>query len=418
MKIVVLGAGVIGVTTAWYLAKSGHEVTVVDRRPDVAMETSFANAGQISPGYSAPWAAPGIPLKAMKWLTQDLAPFKLSYKDLDMHSLIWMMKMLANCNKHDYYINKSRMMRVAQYSLQCFQSIRNELNIEYDQRMLGTLQVFRTQKQIDASKKDIAVLQESHVEHQVLSAQECLQFEPALKENIHKIVGGLRLPNDEIGNCQKFTTQLAEHCKKLGVIFLMDTNIISLNKNSNVIQSVITDKGEILADSFVLALGSYSTHLLRGIDIKIPVYPIKGYSLSMPILNENYAPMSTVMDETYKVAMTRLGNTIRVGGMAEIASYNLQIPPARKKNISHSILDLFPKAGDYSKAEFWTGLRPMTPDGTPILGKTEIENLYLNTGHGTLGWTMSLGCAKYVSDMINNHPLEIDDEGLSINRYQ
>ncbi|WP_426360340.1 D-amino acid dehydrogenase [Pseudocolwellia sp. HL-MZ19] len=417
MKVLVLGSGVIGVTSAWYLAKSGHEVTVVDRQTTVANETSFANAGQISPGYSAPWAAPGIPAKAIKWLMQELAPLKISTRDLDMETLLWMTKMVANCNSKDYHINKSRMMRVAEYSRNCLRDLRSEINIEYEHRTQGTLQLFRTESQVKSSKKDIQVLNECGVDHQILTPDECLAYEPALKHTINKVVGGIRLPNDETGNCHMFVTELAKECEKLGVKFVMDTDIQKLNKQGDEITSVTTDKGEFTADAYLMALGSYSTHMLSDIGIKVPVYPVKGYSLTIPIEDYSAAPESTIMDETYKVAITRLGDQIRVGGTAEITSYNLALTEKRRKNIEFSVADLFPHAADLAKADFWTGLRPMTPDGTPILGKTNIENLFLNTGHGTLGWTMSLGSAKFISDIISCKPPDIDDSGLSIARY-
>ena len=418
MKVLILGSGVIGVTSAWYLAKSGHEVTVIDRQSIVANETSFANAGQISPGYSAPWAAPGIPIKAMKWLIQELAPLKINLKDFDAETMRWMTKMVANCNTKDYHLNKSRMMRVAEYSRDCLRNIRQEINIQYDHRTQGTLQVFRTDSQIKSAKKDIQVLTECSVEHQVLTPDDCLIYEPALKHSINKIVGGLRLPNDETGDCHQFVTELTKECKNLGVQFIMDTEIKTLNKQGDEISSVSTDKGEFTADAYLMALGSYSTHMLANVGIKVPVYPIKGYSLTLPIEDFSAAPESTVMDETYKVAITRLGDRIRVGGTAEITAYNTALLEKRRKNIAFSIADLFPHAGDLTKAEFWTGLRPMTPDGTPILGKTNIDNLFLNTGHGTLGWTMSLGSAKFVSDVINCKTPDIEAAGLSLDRYK
>lgn len=417
MKVLILGSGVIGVTSAWYLAKSGHDVTVVDRQPTVANETSFANAGQISPGYSAPWAAPGIPLKAMKWLMQELSPLKINVKDLDKETMVWMTKMVANCNTKDYHVNKSRMMRIAEYSRDCLRDLRRDININYDHRTQGTLQVFRTESQVTSSKKDIQVLTECGVEHKILTPDQCLAFEPALKHTIHKIVGGLQLPNDETGDCHMFVNELAKECEKLGVKFMMDTTIEKINKQGSQIVSVTTNKGELTADSYLMAMGSYSTHMLATLGIKVPVYPIKGYSLTLPIDDFTAAPESTVMDETYKVAITRLGDRIRVGGTAEITSYNLALLEKRRKNIEFSIADLFPHAGDLSKAEFWTGLRPMTPDGTPILGKTNIDNLFLNTGHGTLGWTMSVGSAKFISDIISGKTPDIDDSGLSVDRY-
>lgn len=417
MQVLVLGAGVVGVTSAWYLAKAGHEVTVIDRQVDVALETSYANAGQISPGYSAPWAGPGIPLKAIKWLMQDLAPFMINGKEVDPQTLSWMTKMLSNCNESSYHVNKGRMVRLAEYSRDCFIDLRKELDINYEQRSQGTLQLFRTEKQVEASKKDIAVLKESGVDFQTLDTDGCIEYEPALANVKDKIVGGLRLPGDETGDCYKFCNSLADECKKLGVKFVMKTDILSINREGDQIVSISTSRGKMLADSYLVALGSYSTPMLSEIGLKVPVYPIKGYSLTLPIIDESKAPTSTVMDETYKVAVTRFDDRIRVGGTAEIASYNKELAEKRRANVEFVVTDLFPGGGDVDKAEFWTGLRPMTPDGTPILGETKYKNLFLNTGHGTLGWTMSLGSGKFVADIISQNTPEIDPEGLSVSRY-
>lgn len=417
MQVLVLGAGVVGVTSAWYLAKAGHDVTIIDRQVDVALETSYANAGQISPGYSAPWAGPGIPVKAVKWLMQDLAPFMISGKELDTQTLSWMTKMLTNCTESAYHVNKARMVRLAEYSRDCFVDLRNELDIDYEQRTKGTLQVFRTEKQVKDSKKDISVLEESGVDFQVLDVDGCVEYEPALANVKDKIVGGLRLPGDETGDCFKFTNSLADECKKMGVKFIMKTDILNINTQGDQIESVTTSRGKMTADAYLVALGSYSTPVLSKIDLKVPVYPIKGYSLTLPIVDASKAPTSTVMDETYKVAVTRFDDRIRVGGTAEIASYNKELEEKRKANVEFVVSDLFPGGGDIEQAEFWTGLRPMTPDGTPILGETKYSNLFLNTGHGTLGWTMSLGSGKYVADIISQRQPDIDTEGLSVARY-
>jgi D-amino-acid dehydrogenase len=417
MHIIILGSGVLGVASAWYLAKAGHQVTIIDRQSGVAEETSHGNAGMISPGYATPWAAPGVPVKAIKWLLQDLAPLMIKYKELDTNTLMWMAKMIGNCNQKSYHINKERMMRIAEYSRDCFKQLRSEINIDYDQRQKGTLQVFRTQKQVDGLYKDTEVLKECGVPFSKLTTEECFKYEPALENVKDKIVGGLHLPGDETGDCYKFTTALAKECENLGVNFMMNTNINHLNHSNGKIISVSTDKGDFIADNFLVALGSYSTQLLKSIDIQIPVYPIKGYSLTLPIEDESCAPVSTVMDETYKIAVTRLNDRIRVGGTAEIASYNLELKNKRRDNVEFVVNDLFPGAAKVAKAEFWTGLRPMTPDSTPILGGTKYPNLFLNTGHGTLGWTMSLGSGKFLADIISNKKTDISPEGLSIDRY-
>ncbi len=416
MQILILGSGVIGVTSAWYLAKQGHQVTVVDRQAGPALETSFANAGQISPGYSAPWAAPGVPLKAIKWMMQDLAPLMINPK-VNANTLKWMTKMLSNCNQSSYHTNKARMMRLAEYSRDCFKDLRSEVEIDYEGRTQGTLQLFRTQKQVDAAAKDIAVLEECGVDYEVLDRDGCVSREPALGQVKEKIVGGLRLPGDETGDCYKFTTALAEECKKLGVEFKFNTEIEGLISDDNEIVGVKTKEGTLTADRYLMCLGSYSTLLLANVGVVVPVYPIKGYSLTLPVVDETKAPVSTIMDETYKVAVTRFEDRIRVGGTAEITSYDTSLQEKRRKNVEFTVGDLFPGGGDIDQAEFWTGLRPMTPDGTPILGGTRYPNLYLNTGHGTLGWTMSLGSGKFVADVISGNKTDIDPEGMSVARY-
>ncbi|MGA0615805.1 D-amino acid dehydrogenase [Paracoccus sp. KR1-242] len=416
MKVIVLGAGVIGVTSAWYLAKAGHEVTVIDRQPGPALETSFANAGEISPGYSSPWAAPGIPLKALKWMFQRHAPLVLQPR-LDMQRLGWMAKMLANCTSAAYAVNKSRMVRIAEYSRDCLDDLRAETGIRFDERSQGTLQVFRKQEQMDGAGKDIEVLKADGVPFEVLDRAGCVAAEPGLASSADRIVGGLRLPGDQTGDCFKFTNNLTRMAEALGVTFRWGVSIDALEAEGGRITGVRTDKGRLTADRYVLALGPHSPQLVRHLGLKLPIYPLKGYSLTIPIEDEGRAPVSTVMDETYKVAITRLGDRIRVGGLAEIAGYDLSLNDRRRATLTKSVTELFGGAGDPAKAEFWTGLRPMTPDGTPIVGATPIPNLYLNTGHGTLGWTMSAGSGRVLADLISGRGPEIEADDLGYARY-
>ena len=414
MKVLILGSGVIGVTSAYYLVKKGFDVTVIDRQPNVGMETSFANAGQISPGYSAPWAAPGVPFKAMKWLFQRHAPLAIK-SDLTLWQIQWTLKLLRNCNAASYDTNKERMVRLAEYSRDCIIELRNSTGIAYEGRQSGTLQVFRTQKQLDAEEKDIAVLSRLGVPYEHLDPDACVAVEPALAAVKHKLLGGLRLPGDETGDCQLFTHNLAEEAKKLGVKFMQSVSIDRLitanDKNGNSqISGVEISKGEgqtktsvtLHADHYVVALGSYSRALMKGSGIYIPVYPVKGYSLTVPVTNSAAAPISTVMDETYKVAITRFDDKIRVGGMAELAGFDLSLNPRRRETLEMVLNGLFPNGGDVSKSIFWTGLRPMTPDGTPIIGKVSQphNNVWLNTGHGTLGWTMACGSGQSLASVI------------------
>jgi D-amino-acid dehydrogenase len=416
MHVCILGSGVIGLTSAYYLAKEGVRVTVIDRQEGPAMETSFANAGQISPGYSAPWAAPGIPFKAVKWMMQKHSPLRVS-PNPELDKFKWMIKMLGQCHANAYDINKSRMMTLAEYSRDRFVELRRELGIQYDDGQKGTLQLFRTQKQVDGALKDIKVLTSLGVPHELMTAEQCVSFETGLRPVKDKLAGGLRLSGDETGDCFLFSQKLKTECDALGVQFQFNENIHKLQVSGNKVTGVITDKGDQSFDKILVCLGSFSTRLMKAVGINIPVYPVKGYSLTVPIKNEEFAPISTVMDETYKVAVTRLGDRIRAAGTAELNGFNLDLPESRTETIKHVVQDLFGAGCDLHQAEYWTGLRPMTHDGTPIIGQTSIEGLYLNTGHGTLGWTMSCGSGRVIADLMTDKVAEINTENLSLNRY-
>jgi len=417
MKIAILGAGVIGVTTAHYLARQGHEVTVIDRQSGPALETSFANAGEISPGYSSPWAAPGIPAKAVKWLFMRHAPLIL-HPQINAPTVAWLLSLLRNCTSARYALNKARMVRLADYSQVVQTALNEELGLQYDHRTQGTLQLFRTQKQLDGIYKDTEVLREGGVPFEVLDQDGCIAAEPGLKATRDLFVGGLRLPRDETGDCFKFTVALADHAAATqGVTFQYGTTIQGLIAEGGRVTGVKTDKGVVTADAYVLALGSYSPMMVKPLGMTLPVYPVKGYSITAPIINEPAAPVSTIMDESYKVAITRLGDRIRVGGMAEIAGFSDALPERRRNTLEHSVGSLFPGAGDLKAASYWSGLRPMTPDGTPVIGKTKIDNLFLNTGHGTLGWTMACGSARVIADLISGQAPDIETADLGIARY-
>jgi D-amino-acid dehydrogenase len=415
MKTIVLGAGIVGVTSAYQLVRAGHEVTVIDRQPGPALETSFANAGEVSFGYCSPWAAPGIPAKAVRWLFMKHAPLILRPR-VDAAMLSWLVKMLSNCTSTRYAINKSRMLRLADYSRISLAALREETSIAYDERMQGTLQLFREQAQLDSCAKDVKALTADGVPYEVLDRDGCIRVEPALSESRHKIVGGLLTPKDETGDCFKFATALAEIAKDMGARFAYDTNIEGLDIESGRVRGVVTARETLSADAVIVALGSFSPLFLRRYGVKLPVYPVKGYSLTIPITDSSRAPESTVMDETYKIAITRLGDRIRVGGMAEISGYTNDLALARRRTLEYSVSDLFP-GGDATKGSFWSGLRPMTPDGTPIIGPTKLPGLYLNTGHGTLGWTMSSGSARLIADIVSGRKPEIDSSDLALARY-
>ena len=416
MNVIVLGSGVIGTTTAWYLAQRGARVTVIDRQPGAALETSYANAGQVSPGYSTPWAAPGIPLKAIKWLFQRHAPLAIR-ADGSLFQLRWMAAMLRNCTDARYAVNKERMTRLAEYSRDCLRQLRQDTGIEYEQRTQGTLQVFRTAAQMEAARRDTAVLEECGVPYRLMTdAGELAEYEPALAR-AQGLVGALHLPGDETGDCQRFTTELAEKARRLGVQFRFNTDIQRLQTQGQAITGVQLAGGELLsADRYVLALGSYSRALLAPLGLDLPVYPVKGYSLTVPLLDPANAPVSTVMDETYKVALTRFDHRIRVGGMAELGGFDLRLNPRRRETLEMVLGNLF-TGGDMARGEFWTGLRPMTPDSTPIVGGTRYANLMLSTGHGTLGWTMAAGSGKLMADLTLGRQPDIRTDGLGLERY-
>lgn len=415
MKIIVLGSGVIGTTTAYYLALAGHEVTVVDRQHGPAQETSFANAGQISPGYASPWAAPGVPLKALKWMLQAHAPLAVGL-DGSLAQWRWMWQLLRQCTPEHYAINKARMVRLAEYSRDCLRTLRADTGIAYEGRQQGTLQVFRTQAQLANTAKDVTVLKNAGVPYELLdNAQALRRIEPAL--NTADLVGGLRLPGDETGDCQLFTTRLAELSRAMGVSFHFGATIHALEADQQQITGVRIDGQTWHADAYVLALGAFSTGLLRSL-LDIPVYPVKGYSLTVPITDTAHAPQSTVLDESHKVAITRFDQRIRVGGMAELRGFDLSLCAQRRVTLETCVDGLFPNVGDLCAAVFWTGLRPMTPDGTPIVGATPLRNLYLNTGHGTLGWTMACGSGRLLADLISGRVPDIQADDLGLARYQ
>ncbi|MDE1570375.1 D-amino acid dehydrogenase [Aquabacter sediminis] len=417
MRVVVLGSGVVGVTSAFYLAKSGHEVVVLDRQEGAGLETSFANAGQVSPGYSAPWAGPGIPVKAIKWLMMQHSPLVVR-PGLDPKLYVWLAKMLANCTHEAYQRNKARMVRVAEFSRDALKALRQETGIHYDEREMGTLQLFRTQKQLDHVGEDTSVLDAYGVPYEVLDGAGCIAAEPALARVRDKFVGGLRLPGDETGDAFLFTQRLAAICAGRGVTFRHGVTVAGLETQGGRVSGVRLASGEVVTgDAYVAAMGSYTPALLGPLGIDLPIYPVKGYSITVPLTNAEAAPVSTVMDETYKVAITRLGDRIRVGGTAELAGFDLNLREARRQTLAYSVGDLFPEGGDISRATFWTGLRPMTPDGTPIIGATRYANLFTNTGHGTLGWTMACGSGRVLADLVSGRQAEIDTTDLSVDRY-
>ena len=417
MKVVVLGAGIIGTTSAYFLAKQGHEVTVIDRQDSVSMETSHANAGCLSYGFTSPWASPGLPFSVLKWVLTGRSPLIIN-PNMSVETVKFLYRMFKNCNSRSYEINKSRMLRVANYSQKALLEIETDFDLYYEQKKQGSLQLFWDLKEIEKTQKDIAILDKFNINSQLLSAEECVKIEPGLRYVKNKLAGGIQFMDDFTGNCYLFSTEVYKKCVEMGVNFEFNTEIKSLQISNDKIASVSTDSGEIKADCYSVSLGSYSTKILSKIGIEIPIYPVKGYSITLPVLSNEDAPQSTIMDEKNKIAITRLGDRIRVAGMAHLTDFDKNLRTKSLDSLMSGLDLLFPKSYESSKeTNFWTGFRPSTPDGTPIIGPTPFNNLFLNTGHGTLGWTMSAGSGKLLANLVSGIDPEISTEGIDMSRY-
>jgi D-amino-acid dehydrogenase len=413
MRVIVLGAGVIGTTSAYYLARAGHEVTVVERQSGPALETSFANAGGICPGFAGPWAAPGMPGKIARWLFARNAPVALRPR-LDAHQWRWLALFLKNCGAEPFARNKARMQRIAHYSKACLTQLRAETGIAFDHGRGGVLQLFRTEEELAGAAKATRVLEQFGVAHCLLDAKGVFAVEPALRHAAVTFAGGLHLSDDETSDCHKFTAALAELARLCGVTFRFDTRVTDLRLEGGRIVGITTSAGKLDADAYVIALGSESALLLRSVGIDLPIYPVKGYSFTADLDADTPAPRSSVMDEHYKVMITRMGTRVRAAGVAEIAGYDLSIRPSGPETVLASLRELFPQIVPNAKP--WAGLRPMTPDGPPYLGATGIANLYVNVGQGSNGWTQACGCGRIVADIVSGRRPEIDMEGFGVDR--
>lgn len=414
MHVIVVGAGIIGVCTAYYLRQHGFEVTVVERRSDVAQETSFGNAGLIAPGYVTPWAAPGMPRKILSYLLKAEAPV-LFRPSLSPALWRWIRRWLDECTLERYRINKSRMQRVAFYSRIQLHDLRSRLDIQYEQ-MQGYLQLFRSQADIDMAAPARALLAENGVAFRELSADQCWHLEPAMS-TITPLAGGLLLPEDESGNCPLFARQLKQIAEAQGVKFRFGANVRGLLIEGGAVCGVAIDAERLISDAVVIAAASDSIELLDPVGIRIPLYPVKGYSATVQLNPDAGGPARALMDEAYKTAITRFGNRIRIAGTAELGDRRLVLREAALRTLMKVAGDWFPGAARYSEANYWVGARPMLPDGPPLLGTTTIHRLYLNLGHGSTGWAMSCGSGKVVADLIAGRTPEISLEGLTLARY-
>lgn len=417
MKVLVLGAGVVGVTQAWYLAKAGHEVAVIDRQAAAGLETSFANGGQISPCHAEPWANPATPKTALKWMGREDAPLAFRWQRWDPALWAWGIRFLTNCTALRTRVNTDRTLRVAIYSRACLQSLRAETGIDYDQKTLGILHVYRDPKSFEHAVGASDLMTQLGLTRQVKTVDEALALEPALDAVHGELVGGIFTPGDESGDAHRFTQNLAALCAEKGVTFHYETNILGLEMEDGRLAAIATDKGRLRADAFVIAMGSWSPKIARQVGLNLPIYPAKGYSATLAVTDPSKAPSIAITDDEHKLVYSRLGDRLRCAGTAELAGWNREMDPARAAIVTENSRALFPGAGDFDKAELWCGLRPVTPDSVPILGRTRIDNLFLNTGHGTLGWTMSCGSGRVVADLISNRPPDIDMNGLGMERF-
>ncbi|CAL8981286.1 D-amino acid dehydrogenase 1 [Rhodoplanes serenus] len=415
MNVLVLGAGVVGTACAHYLHRDGHRVTVLERRSGPALETSFGNAGGVCPGFAGPWAAPGMPLKAMRWLTDRYAPLALR-PTVDPYQWAWLAAFAKNCTAERFARNKARMQRIAHYSKACLVALRRETGLAYDHGEGGVLQLFRTDEELAGGRRAAAVLERFGVAHEVLDADGVLAAEPALARATVRFVGGLNLPGDETGDCHLFTAALAERLRAAGVTFAFDTAITGLRVEGGRLRAVETRQGAYEADAVVVALGVEAPRLLRPLGLALPIYPVKGYSITIDLDDAADGPRSAVMDEHTKVMIARLGRRLRAAGMAEVGGYGLDVRPDGIEAVRRTVRALFPGAAVDGDVAPWAGLRPMTPDGPPYLGATRIAGLYLNGGHGSNGWTQACGCGRIVADVVAGRTPEIDLDGFGLDR--
>ncbi|MDG4576137.1 MAG: D-amino acid dehydrogenase [Defluviicoccus sp.] len=417
MKVVVLGAGVVGVATAWFLARGGATVVVVDRQPGAGLETSFANGGQISANHTTPWATPATPWKALKWLGQADAPL-LFHLRLDPALASWLVRFLANCTALRMRANTERALRLAVYSRQQLAAVRAATGIAYDQLTRGILHIFRNPKDYAEALPLVELMNSLGCRREVIDADACVGLEPALADARPHLVGGIFSPDDESGDAHAFTVGLAEACAAEGVTFQYGTTIQRLVRAGQAVSAVKTEAGTMTADAFVVACGSYSPLLLRPLGIRLPVYPAKGYSVTIPVAAAGSAPVVSLIDDEFKMVYSRLGNRLRIAGTAEFAGYDTTVWPKRAMFLREKAMELFPRCGDPGAAEFWAGLRPSTPDGVPVMGATPLSGLFLNTGHGTLGWTMACGAGRVVADVILGQTPEIALDGFGSERFR
>lgn len=412
MKVVVLGSGIIGVASAWWLKQAGHEVTVIDRQPGPAQETSRANGGQISVSYAEPWANPQAPLKLLRWLVQDNAPMVFR-PQADWRQWAWGLAFLAQCRASRVPRNIRPMVALAEYSLKTLIQMRESLGIQYNHQSRGILNFYRNQQQFDLSQQAAGYMRDFGVDRRIVNVDEIVEIEPTLEPVAHTLVGGDYTHTDESGDIYLFTTRLAELAREQGVEFLFSTQVNRLLAQDRRVTGVevINPQGlfsTLEADAYVAAMGSFTPALVAPLGVHCPVYPAKGYSATFNVLEPDAAPTVSLTDSEHKIVYSRLGNQLRMAGTAELGGYSRELNTTRCQNMVALVRDLFPIALDFDNVQFWSGLRPATPSNVPLIGRTRIPNLFLNTGHGTLGWTMGVGSGRVLADIISGKTPEPD----------
>jgi D-amino-acid dehydrogenase len=412
MKILVFGAGVIGVTSAWYLAKAGHEVVVIDRQAAAGMETSFANGGQISVSHAEPWANPGAPLKILKWLGREDAPLLFRLR-ADLRQWSWGLRFLLECLPGRTRRNTLTILRLALYSRTMLQQLRRETGMAYDHLEKGILHLHSDEADFAHAHARVLLMREYGCAMELKTTQELLAIEPALKATRIRIVGATYSPEDESGDAHRFTQNLAAACHEQGVAFRYEASVEAMATAGDAVTgAALCDargRREVVnADACVVALGSYSPFLLASVGVRVPVYPVKGYSVTAPLAHPDAAPTVCMTDESAKIAVTRLGNRLRSAGTAELTGYDTSPNEARCRAIIERVEELFPGAGEFSNASRWAGLRPATPSNVPLIGRARYRNLFVNTGHGTLGWTLACGSGKAIADLLSGRPPEVE----------
>ena len=409
MKIVVLGAGVVGVAGAWYLAAAGHEVTVIDRREGAGLETSFANGGQISAGHAEPWAKPAVLPKMLRWLGREDAPL-LFRPRADWKQWAWGLRFLYECLPGRFERHSRTLAGLAAYSRECLRDLRTGLGLRYDHLERGILQFATNARDLDGMARHAEAMRELGVHREVKSAAECLALEPALQDSDDPVLGGVYEPRDESGDAYRFTSELSRIAASRGVTFRFGASIRELERSGDAVTAAVLESGErVSADAYVMSLGSFSPLLLAPLGIRIPVYPLKGYSITLPLgpAEAAAAPTVSLTDEAHKIVISRLGNRLRAAGTAELAGYDDAVNPARCTAIVRRIRELFPGLGAVTMVDRWAGLRPATPTNVPLIGRTRLRNLYLNTGHGTLGWTLACGSGSALADLVSGRPPQV-----------